>query len=141
MKNILHHTRRSILTLSGVAILNGLAGCSNLSSESGDLGLTIFNNSDISYTVDIDIFDVGDDVSRSGSSVYEDSIDIEPQEDTHRENVAEISPYIIMYDVYENNNSLTDQDHIHYYPSSDSDDENLLLNINQSGEITQRKVF
>lgn len=127
--------RRSVL-LGTPAVVTGLAGCSVLSSPS--LTINVVNHADNPYTIELNLFKRGDDVSRSEARVYDTSIDVEPQGQTQRENVVEARPYLVRYSVYENNRRPTDEDHVHYYPSESGDDESLTFDIDSSGVLTRR---
>lgn len=84
------------------------------------------------------LFRVGDNQPRSEARAYSESIDVEPGGKTQRENVAENRPYLIRYEAYENNSHLTDEDHVHFYPSGNEGDDSVSFDIHPSGVLTRR---
>ena len=101
------------------------------------LDLTVFSHADSPYWIVVDLFR-SDDTSRSEANVYDTTIEIEPQGQARRTNVAEARPYLVRYSAYENNNRLTDEDHVHYIPPDDGDDDELVFDIDSSGVLTRR---
>jgi len=138
MKETPSSTRRAALRLSGAVILGGLAGCSALSSDSPDLNLAVFNQTDNPYTIELDILESDNDQSRSDARVYSEAIDVEPQEEARREPVADARPYVIRYSAFEDNSRQTDQDHIHYYPDDDGDEDDVSFDIYSPGVLQIR---
>lgn len=128
--------RRNFL-VGTIPLGTGLAGCSGLFSDSSMLSLAIFNHSNSPYTIEMTLLR-RDDSSRSEARVFSESIDIEPAGQTVREAVAEKQPYIIEYSLYEDDNILTDQDHVHYYPRDDDGDDDQAFDIASSGVLTRR---
>ena len=102
------------------------------------LTITVFSNADNPYTIELSLFKSGGDMSRSGAREYDASIDVKPQGQARRKNVAEARPYLVRYSVYENNRRLTDEDHVHYYPPEDGDDDSLAFDIDSTGVLTRR---
>lgn len=122
------------LAVSSVA----LAGCSALTSPPSMLDLTLFNQTDSSYTVEMSLFRVESDLSRSEARAYSTSITVEPQGEAQREDVAETRQYLVQYDLFRNNNRSTDEDHVHFYPTDDEGDDSLTFDIHTPGVMTRR---
>lgn len=116
----------------------GLSGCSALSSRSTTLNLTVFNQTDTPYTIELTFFQSGGDSSRSNARVYSESIDVEPEAKAQRDAVATARRYLIQYSVYENNRRQTDQDHVHYYPVNDREEDTVIFDIHAPGVLTRR---
>ena len=129
--------RRTVL-LGTPAIVTGLAGCSMLSSSSSMLTITVFSHADSPYTIELSLYSTSDELSGSEARGYEASIDVEPQGQAQRKNVAEARPYLVRYSVYENNRKPTDEDHVHYYPPDTGDDDSLVFDIDSTGILTRR---
>lgn len=130
-------TRRNMIATSTV-LLASVAGCSTLTSGSSKLDLTLFNQTDILYTVEMSLFHTGSDRSRSEARVYSESIDVDPQGEAQREDVAESQQYLVKFELFRENSRLTDEDHIHFYPTDDAEDDSLAFNIHQPGVMTRR---
>lgn len=128
--------RRTVL-LGTPALLTGLAGCSLFSSQSPMLDVNVINHADSPYTTEIAFFRV-DNPSRSDARVYDASIDVKPDGETTRENVATSQRYLVRYEAYKDNSKLTDEDHVHYYPPDTGDDESLTFDIDSTGVLTHR---
>ena len=129
--------RRGVL-LGTTTAISGLAGCGVPSSEDSRLDVTIFNHTETSYTIEVDIFDSTADGSRGEARVYSESITIEPEGQAEREEIAETQPLLARYDVYENNSRQTDQGHIHYYPSDDNSAESMVFDLQPPGSLVRR---
>lgn len=130
--------RRRDVLFGTIPLFSGVAGCSGLLSDSSMLSVAIFNHSDSPYTVEMTLLRSDEDASRSEVRVFSESIDVEPDGQTVRENVVEVQPYIIEYGLYEDNNFLTDQDHVHYFPADDDEDDSQAFDIDSSGVLTRR---
>ncbi len=102
------------------------------------LDLVAFNHTDSPYTVEMGLFRGGGDATRSEARAYDGSIDVESQGRAQRENVAETRPYLVRYSVYEDNRRTTDEDHVHYYPEDDGNDESLAFDIGSEGTLSRR---
>lgn len=129
--------RRQFL-LGTSAVITGSAGCSILSSGSSMLDVLIFNQTDYPFTVELTLLRTDDTVSRSDARAYSTSIDIGPQKRTQREAVAEARPYVIQYRLYRDNSRLTDEDHVHFYPTDDGSDDSQTFDINPNGILSRR---
>ncbi len=129
--------RRRTLVRGAVPLCAGLAGCSGLVSDSPTLSLTVFNHSKSPYTVEVTISRT-DATSRSDAKAFSGTIDVEPDGQAVREDVAERRPYLVEYGLYEDNSDLTDQDHVHYYPGDEGEDGGLAFDIDSSGTLTRR---
>ena len=130
-------SRRAVLA-TGAASVATVAGCSALQPGTSMLGLALFNQPERPYTVELSLFEPDDEQSRSDARVYSGSIDVDPREQTHRERVAEAQRYLVQYELFRDNSRLTDEDHIHFYPDDDGDDESLAFNIHPPGTMTRR---
>jgi hypothetical protein len=128
-------SRRAVLSAVGVATVGSLGGCSRLRSGAESVGLTVFNQTDTTYTVEIGFFD--DDTPEPAARAYESSLDVEPDGEVTRDAVAEVGRYLVRYRAYEEGSRLTDQDHLHFVPSGDGT-ERLTFDIRDSGELTRR---
>lgn len=102
------------------------------------LSLAVINHSDSPYTVKMTLLRSDEDASRSEARVFSEPIEVEPNSQTVREDVAEVQPYIIEYSAYEDDDSLTDQDHVHYYPADDGEDATQAFDIDPAGVLTRR---
>lgn len=102
------------------------------------LTISVISHADNPYTIELGLYRSGDDMSRSEARGYDASIDVEPQGQARRKNVAEVRPYLVRYSVYENNSRLTDEDHVHYYPPDNGDDDSLAFDIDSAGVLTRR---
>jgi hypothetical protein len=76
--------------------------------------------------------------SRSDARAFSGRIDVEPDGEAVREAVVERRRYLIEYGLYEDDNALTDQDHVHYYPGDEGEDGGLAFDIDPSGTLTRR---
>ena len=128
-------SRRAVLGTLGVAAASTFTGCSWVQSRDGGVDLTVFNQTDTSYTVVIRFFDDG--ASEASSRAYSASHDIEPDGEITREAVVETGRYLVRYHAYEENSRLTDEDHVHFIPSGDGT-ESLTFDIQQRGQLTRR---
>jgi len=126
--------RRQFLLGTG-SLLGGVAGCSALSSGSSMIDLTLFNQTDTPYTVEMDLFQA-DVQSRSDARVFAGRLDVPAGGETRRNEITEAEPLLIRYGAYEENSRLTDQDHSHYYPPGG--DDSLTFDIQESGTVTRR---
>ncbi|MFB6193861.1 MAG: hypothetical protein ABEI75_02240 [Halobaculum sp.] len=124
---------RRTFVLGASATVTGVAGCAALSAR--PLGLTVFNQTDDPYTVEIAILDP-DRSSRSEARLYDGSISLGPGGQARRERVFPRRPALVRYSVYEDNSALTDEDHVHYYPSEDTD--RLAFDIDPPGVLHRR---
>lgn len=133
----LFSNRRAFLRLSSGALLGSLAGCSALSSQSPTLDVTVLNHTNSPYTIEMDFFRNDGERSDSDARVYDTRIDVPAEGEAHRKNVTEPRLYIVQYSVYKENSRLTDQDHVHYYPDDNGND-NLAFDIHSPGTLTRR---
>lgn len=102
------------------------------------LSLAVINHADSPYTVEMTLLRSDEDSSRSEARVFSESVEVEPNSQAVREDVAEAQPYIIGYSAFKDDDSLTDQDHIHYYPADDGEDATQAFDIDSSGVLTRR---
>ena len=130
--------RRCALSLGGSLLLTTVAGCSALRSNPSQLNMTLFNKADSPYTIEMSLFGIGDNQPRSEARAYSESIDVEPGGKAEREHVAEARRYLIRYEAYESNSHLTDEDHVHFYPSGNEGDDSVSFDIHSPGVLTRR---
>jgi hypothetical protein len=126
--------RRQALT-AAVGVAAGLAGCSGAGSRDGGLNLTVFNQADTPYTIEIAFFGDGD--SEGEARAYDTSLDLEPGGRRTREAVVEPRRYLVRYQAFEENSRLTAEDHVHFIPHG-TGTESLTFDIQESGEVTRR---
>ena len=128
--------RRTLLRAGSVATLAALAGCGE-GSRSATLSLSVVNHADVPYTVELTIFDADGNGNRSEARVYDTSIDAPADDESSvRENIAAPQRYVVRYSAYKENSKLTDQSHIHYYPTGD--DDRIVFDIDPSGMVSYR---
>lgn len=137
MRPTLVPDRRRFLQLTGGAVAAGLAGCSTLSAQTGTLDLTLYNQTDQRYTVEMSLFRADGDRSRSEARVFSEGLDVEPDAEVRREAVADVRAYLVRYDVFDTDGVQTDGDHVHYLPDDDGDD-GLAFDIRLPGELDRR---
>lgn len=130
-------SRRAVLGTS-VGSIASLAGCSALTSRPAMLDITLFNQTDSPYTVEMSLFRVENDLSRSEARTYSASIDVEPQGEARREGVAESRQYLLRYDLFRDDSTRTDEDHVHVYPTADEEPGNLTFDIRSPGVLARR---
>ncbi|MBX0325961.1 hypothetical protein EGH21_23375 [Halomicroarcula sp. F13] len=128
-------SRRAVLGTLGVATASTFTGCSWLQSRDGSVDLTVFNQTDASFTVEIGFFEDG--ASEAAARAYSSPLDVEPDGEVTREAVVETGRYLVRYRAYEDHSRLTDEDHVHFIPSGD-DTESLAFDIRETGELTRR---
>lgn len=116
----------------------GVAGCSEVYSDASMLSLAVINHSESPYTVEMALLRSDEDSSKGEARVFSEWIDVEPDSQTIRDDVAEAQPYIIEYSAYENDTYLTEQDHVHYYPADEREDDIQAFDIDSSGVLTRR---
>jgi len=126
--------RRQLVTAAfGVSV--GLSGCSGFRSRGDGVDLTVFNQTDTPFTVEIGFYGDGD--SEGAASAYDAALDVEGGGESRREGVVESGRYLVRYQVYEENSRLTDADHVHFIPSGDGT-EALTFDIRETGTLTRR---
>ena len=127
--------RRAVLGAVGVAAVGSFGGCSRLRSGAESVGLTVFNQTDAAYAVEIGFFD--GDTPEPAARAYESALDVEPDGEVTRDAVVEPGRYLVRYRAYEGGSRLTDQGHVHFVPSGDGT-ERLTFDIREPGELTRR---
>ncbi|QSG01561.1 hypothetical protein [Natranaeroarchaeum sulfidigenes] len=130
--------KRRSFVFGTIPLCSGLAGCTGLFSDSPMLSVAVFNQAESSYTIEMAFSRTDGDLSRSEARVFSGRIDIEPDEHSISEDVAEQQRYLIEYSLYENNTTLTEQDHFYYYPGDEDESDNLTFDIRSSGVLTRR---
>lgn len=128
-------SRRTVLGTLGVVAASALSGCSQLQSDRERVDLTIFNQTDTPYTVEVAFF--GDGRTETAARAYSSSLDIEPDGEVTVSEVVEPGRYIVRYEAYADGSRVTDDDHVHFIPSGDGS-ERLTLDIQETGELTRR---
>lgn len=108
------------------------------------LDLVVFNHTDSLYTVEFELFRTDEGSSEPEARMYSEQVDAEPQEGvgepstTRRDAVAEARPCIVRYDVYRDNSTPTDEDHVHSFPTGDGDDDDVAFDIYSEGTLKRR---
>jgi hypothetical protein len=103
------------------------------------LDVSVFNQTETAYTVEMTLFRVGDDLHRSEARAYSASIAVDSQGEARREDVGETRQYLVQYDLYANDRSRTDDDHVHFYPTDgEGEGDELAFDIRPPGVLTRR---
>lgn len=129
--------RRTVLA-SGAIAFASIAGCSALSADSSMVDVTIYNQTDSAYSVELRLYLVDGAETRSDARVSSETIEVEPNGDVRRADVAEAQRYLVRYEVYRENTRPTDEDHVHFYPTDDEDSQSIAFDIHPPGELTRR---
>lgn len=129
--------RREMLTGMAVPAF-WLSGCSTLLSESKNINITIFNQTDSEYSIEFQIFQNDSGSSIEDALIYTENIDVEPQNKVQKKSIAKARQVIIQFTVYKNDNRQTDQDHIHFYPPNKDATQNIIFEISSNGVLTTR---
>ncbi|WP_206335417.1 hypothetical protein [Natronolimnobius sp. AArcel1] len=130
--------KRRTFVWGTIPLCSGLAGCSKVFSDSPMLSVTVFNQSENPYTIEMAFSRTDGDLSRSEARVFSGRIDVEPDEPTVRKDVAERQQYLIEYSLYEDNTSLKEQDSFYYYPGDEYESGGLAFDIRSRGILTRR---
>ncbi|WP_226480987.1 hypothetical protein [Natrinema amylolyticum] len=130
--------KRRTFVLGTIPLCSGFAGCTGQFSDSRMISVTVFNHSERPYTIEMALSRTDEDISRSESRAFSGRIDVEPDEQTIRKDVAEQQQYLIEYSLFEDNSFLTEQDHFHYYPGDEDESGSLAFDITSSGTLTRR---
>lgn len=128
--------RRALLTCSA-GLLAGLTGCSAFQTTDSELSLSFVNHTETMYSVDVGLYRTGHR-PRSDARTYGRTIDVPATETVHREAVGETRPYLVRFQAYRNNSTLTHQDHVHYYPPDGEEPTTLVFDIGEDGIVTRR---
>ncbi|WP_049908428.1 hypothetical protein [Halorubrum distributum] len=129
-------SRRSALRAAGAAAAGAFAGCSRLRSRGARIDVTVFNQTDAPYTVEVAFY--GDDgATEAAARAFSSSFDVGPDGEATAEGVVDAGRYLVRYRAYEENSTLTDEGHVHFVPSGD-ETEALLFDIQETGELTRR---
>ncbi|WP_049928069.1 hypothetical protein [Halopiger goleimassiliensis] len=126
------------LLLGSAALVPSLACCSALSNESPMLDLAVYNQTDEPYTIALWLFRANAEATRSEARVFSSELDVDPDGELERDAIAESRPYVLRYRLYEDNSTLTDQDHVHYYPDDAEDDGWISFDIRPPGVLVRR---
>ena len=129
-------SRRAVLATGAVSIA-AVAGCSTLTADSSTLDIALFNHTDAPYTVELGLFRVDSERSRSDARAYSESIAVEPGGETQREAVVESRQYVVRYELFEDNRTPADEGHVHFYPEDDGGD-GIAFDIHSPGVVTRR---
>lgn len=130
--------KRRTLVSGTIPLCSGLAGCTGLLSDPLMLSVTVFNRSESPYTIEMAFSRTAGDRSRGEARVFSGSIDVGPDEQTVRKDVAERQQYVIEYSLFRDDGGLTEQDSFHYYPGDESEGGGLAFDITPSGTLTRR---
>ena len=126
--------RRQLLSATA-GVAGCLAGCSALGSQDTGVDLTVFNQADTPYTIEITVF--GDGASESEARAYNTTINLEADGRQTREAIVEPRRYLVRYHAFEENSRLTAEGHVHFIPSGDGT-ERLTFDIDPTGAMTRR---
>ncbi|WP_424015602.1 hypothetical protein ACOZ35_06400 [Halorubrum xinjiangense] len=129
-------SRRSALRTIGVAATAAVAGCSRLRSRGARIDLTVFNQTDAPYTVEVEFYS-DDGASKAAARAFSSSFDVEPDGKATEEGVVDAERYLVSYHAYEEDSKLTDEGHVHFIPSG-GETESLTFDIRETGELTRR---
>ena len=105
------------------------------------LDIVFINNTDSRFTITVHLQASGESHSNRAVTNVSRIIEIEPQEEVRREDIAESQPYLIEYDVDKivNGDPLqTDHDHTHFYPTDDGGNPTIAFDIVGSGMLNKR---
>lgn len=133
--------KRRTVVLGTIPLSLGLAGCTELFSDSPMLSVTVFNRSESPYTIEMALSRTDGDLSRSEARAFSGRVDVEPDGQTVRDDVAERQQYLIEYSLFrqdEVSDFLTEQGNFHYYPGDESESGGLTFDITPSGTLTRR---
>jgi len=100
------------------------------------LNLIFFNNTDSRYEITVHLLS-----SEKEARTFSERIEIEPQEEVRREDIAESQQYVIEYDVdkiVSGDPLQTDHDHAHFIPTDDGDNPGVAFDIVGSGTLNKR---
>ena len=128
------HSRRAVIA-AGICSVASVSGCSILESDPPMLDVVFINNTDSRFVITVHLL-----ASEDGHSNRE-VIDVEPQEELRREDIAESQQYLIEYDVdklVDGDPLQTDHDHAHFYPTDGGDDPSVAFDIVGSGTLNKR---
>ncbi|SDF54518.1 hypothetical protein SAMN04488067_105153 [Halorubrum xinjiangense] len=128
-------SRRSVLRAIGVVATGASAGCSRLRSRDARVDVTVFNQTDVSYAVEVVFYEDG--ASEAAAREFSSSFDVGPDGTAADEGVVEARRYLVRYRAYEENSKLTDEGHVHFIPSGDGT-EAITFDIQETGELTRR---
>ena len=147
--------RRFLFGATGVAA--GCAGCSALSSEPVTLDLVVFNHTEYSHRVEVELFRTDTGAAQRGGStasdarVYFERITVEPPEavsdgprKTKRNGVADSRPYVLRYTVWREYGTsefpgVYDDGHVHFFPPGGAGDSDAVtFDIYDEGEMERR---
>lgn len=135
------HSRRSVL-VAGICSITSLSGCSMLEPESPMLDIVFFNNTDNRFVITVYLFASGEDHSNSDGRTFS-TIEIEPQEEVRRDDIAKSQQYLIEYDVdkiVDGDPLQTDHGHAHFYPTDDGENPSVAFDIVDSGVLNKRAL-
>ena len=134
------HSRRAVMA-AGLCSVASVPGCSILESDPSMLDIVFINNTDSGFTITVHLLASGDGNSNGEGRAFSASIDIEPQEELRREEIAESQQYLIEYDVdkiVDGDPLQTDHDHAHFYPTDGGDNPSVAFDIVGSGTLNKR---
>jgi len=112
-----------------------------LESDSTMLDVVVFNNTDSRFVITLHLVASGEGHSHSDSRTFYTTIEIGPQEELRREDIAESQQYLIEYDVdkiVDGDPLRTDHDHVHFYPTDGGENHSVAFDIVDSGVLNKR---
>jgi hypothetical protein len=112
-----------------------------LESDPPMLDIVFINNTDSRFIITVHLLASGGGQSNGEVKTFSAPIEIEPQEEVRREDVAESQQYLIEYDVDKivNGDPLqTDRDHDHFSPTDGKDNPSVAFDIVGSGTLNKR---
>jgi hypothetical protein len=134
------HSRRTVVA-AVVALLVSVPGCSILESDPPGLDIVFINNTDSRFMITVHLRANGDGHSEGELETFSAPIEIGPQEEVRREDIAESQQYLIEYDVdkiVDGDPLQTDHDHAHFYPTEGGDNPSIAFDIVGSGTLSKR---
>ena len=135
------HSRRAVIA-AGICSIASVSGCSLLESDPPLLDIVFFNNTDSRFVITVSLLASGNGRSNGEVRTFSESIEIEPQEEVRREDIAESQQYLIEYDVdkiVDGDPLQTDHDHSHFYPTDGGDNPSVAFDIVGSGSLNKRR--
>lgn len=134
------YSRRTVAA-AVVCSLVSVPGCSMLESDSPGLDIVFINNTDSRFIITVHLFASRDDHSDGELDTFSAPIEIDPQGEVRREDIAESQQYLIEYDVdkiVDGDPLQTDHGHAHFYPTDDGDNPSVAFDIVGSGTLNKR---
>lgn len=134
------HSRRAVIA-AGICTVASVPGCTLLASDPPMLDIVFINNTDNRFVITVHLLASGDGHSNEEGRTFSASIEIEPQEELRREDIATSQQYLLEYDVDKivNGDPLqTDHGHAHFRPTDGGDNPSIAFDIVGSGILNKR---